>query len=190
MEYTTGKAGLRKDTAICFAYYDYRDSRLANISRIMAAFIKQLCQKRDNIPDNLLQIMRDARSPSLVGTEEYFRSLVQSFTEVFVVFDALDECPEQERQDVLGFITQMVIAPTTYRMKVFVTSRRQADIVEAFEAKRVPTLQILAENVAADIETFVCSRVEELQARKVLHINEGKLKEEVIQTLTRQAEGM
>ena len=193
LEHITAETGLRKDTAICFAYYNYRDTQLANISRIIATLVKQLCQRKYDIPDDLLQIMHDARSPSLIGSQECFLSLSESFSEVFVVLDALDECPEQERPDILGFITGVVTTPGPCRIKVFATSRREMDITEAFVKNNVPTVQILAENVAADIETFARSRVEELQSGqpgKTLHITSVVLKETIIETLATKAEGM
>jgi hypothetical protein len=193
LEHITAETGLRKDTAICFAYYNYRDSQLANVTRIIAALIKQLCQRKYDIPNNLLQIMKDARSPSLVGTQECFLSLAEGFSEVFVVLDALDECPEQNRQDIIGFITGVVTTPHPCRIKVFATSRREMDITEAFVKDHVPTVQILAENVAADIETFARSKVEELQSGKrgkTLYIDSVDLREKIIKTLATKAEGM
>jgi hypothetical protein len=67
------------------------------------------------------------------------------------------------------------------------------DIAEAFEDKRIPTIQIRAENVAADIETFARSQVEKLRAGehgKTLYITSDELKEKIIQTLAVKAEGM
>ena len=190
LEHITAEAGLRRDAAICFAYYDYRDTRLANVTRIIASLVKQLCQRKYDIPNNLLRLMHDARSPSLVGSEQYFLALAEEFSEVFVVFDALDECPEQKRQDILDFITEVVSTPHPCRMKVFATSRKETDITEAFVRSHVPTVQILAENVAADIQSFARSKVEELQAKKMLYITKDELKEQIVLTLTTKAEGM
>lgn len=134
--------------------------------------------------------MHDARSPSLVGSQQYFLPLAEGFSEVFVIFDALDECPEQKRQDILDFITEVVSTPAPCRIKVFATSRRETDIIEAFVRNHVPTVQILAENVAADIESFARSKVEELQAKKMLYVTKDELKERIVQTLTTKAEGM
>jgi hypothetical protein len=159
----------------------------------MATLVKQLCQRKHDIPSYLLQIMHDARSPSLVGSQEYFLSLAESFSEVFVVFDALDECPERKRQEILGFIVEVVTTPIPCRIKVFATSRRETDITEAFVRNHVPTVEILAENVAADIETFVRSKVEELQAGKhgkILYITKEEVKQRIIQKLAQKAEGM
>jgi hypothetical protein len=112
---------------------------------------------------------------------------------VYVVFDALDECPEQERKDVLGFITGIVTAPTSCCVKVFVTSRREMDIAKAFEDKHIPTIQIRAENVASDIETFVRSQVEKLRIGehgKTLYVTGDELKEKIVHTLAMKADGM
>lgn len=193
LEYVTAEGGLEDDAAICFAYYNYQDTQLANIWRIIAALIKQLCQKRNTIPSSLLQLMHDARSPSLAGTQEIFISLIEDFSHVYVVFDALDECPERERRDILGFVTGIVTALGPCCVKVFATSRREMDIAKAFEDKNIPTIQIGAENVAADIKTFARGQVEKLRAGqngKTLYISNDTIKERVIETLAAKADGM
>ncbi|KAF2714347.1 ankyrin, partial [Pleomassaria siparia CBS 279.74] len=193
IEDITAKNGLREDTAVCFVYYNYRDMQLKELHQIVAALLKQLCRRRNRIPYNLLQTKNDALSPALVGTQERFVSLVEDLGQVYVVFDALDECPEQERGDILGFITGIVTARIGCHVKVFVTSRNEMDIAKAFEDKHIPTIQIQAENVAADIETFARGQIEKLQAGengKTLYINSVELKEKIVQTLAMKAQGM
>ncbi|KAF5852242.1 hypothetical protein GGP41_001012, partial [Bipolaris sorokiniana] len=193
IEDITTKVELQQDTAICFAYYNYQNTQLSDISQIVAALIKQLCRKKDHIPHDLLQLKHDALSPSLVGTQDRFTSLIEDWRQVYVVFDALDECLETEREAILGFITGIVTAPTSCNVKVLVTSRKEMDIAKAFEDKRIPTIQVLAENVAMDIETFARSQVEKLRAGehgKTLYVTNDKLTERIIQTLAMKAEGM
>jgi hypothetical protein len=193
VEHITAKAGLRDDTAICFAYYNYRDTQLANVSRIIAALMKQLCRRRDRIPHSLLQIKDDALSPSSVGTQERFISLIEDLYQVYVVLDALDECPEQNREEVLRFVTGIVTTRIPCRVKVFITSRREMDIAKAFEDKHIPIVQIRAENVAADIETFARSQVEKLRTGehgKALYITSDDLKDRIVQVLAKKADGM
>lgn len=135
----------------------------------------------------------DALSPSLVGTQERFVSLIKDLSQVYVVFDALDECPEQERKDILCFVTSIVTAPTPCRVKVFVTSRREMDIAKAFEDNTIPAIQIRAENVATDIETFARSQVEKLlkgKYGKALYVTSNDLKDRIVQTLVKKADGM
>jgi hypothetical protein len=84
-------------------------------------------------------------------------SLVEELQKVYVVFDTLDKCPEQEQKAILSFITGIVAALILCYVKVFATSRREIDIAKAFKDKRILTIQIWAENVVADIETFARS---------------------------------
>jgi hypothetical protein len=145
------------------------------------------------LPLDLLQTKHDALSPYLVGTQERFLSLVEDLAQVYVVFDALDECPERERGDILGFITGIVTAKIGCQVKVFVTSRTEMDIAKAFEDKHIPTIQIQTENVTADIETFARGQIEKLLAGengKTLYITDDGLKERIAQTLASKAEGM
>jgi hypothetical protein len=145
------------------------------------------------LPRDLLQTKHDALPSSLVGTQERFVSLVEDLSQVYVVIDALDECPEQERGDILGFITGIVTAQIQCHVKVFVTSRKEMDINKAFGDKHIPTIQIQSENVTADIETFAHSQVEKLQAGKhgkTLYIADDRLREKIIRTLATKAEGM
>ena len=159
----------------------------------MTALLKQLCRRKDQLPRDLLQTQHDALPSSLVGTQQRFVSLIEDLRQVYVVFDALDECPEQERRDILGFTTGIVTAQVRCHVKVFVTSRNEMDIAKAFGDKHIPTIQIQTENVTADIETFARSQVEKLQAGehgKTLYVTNDKLKEKIIQTLATKAEGM
>jgi hypothetical protein len=186
IEDITARIGLQGDATLYFVYYNYRNAQLSDLSQIIAALVQQLCRKKDRIPRDLLQVKHEGLSPSLAGTQDRFVSLVEELQKVYVVFDAIDECPEQEREAILGFITGIVAASILCHVKVFATSRREMDIAEAFEDKRIPTIQIRAENVAADIETFARAR----EHGKRLYITSDELKEKIIQTLAVKAEAM
>lgn len=193
IEDITTKIGLREDAAFCFAYYNYRDTQLKELHQIVAALLKQLCRRKDHLPRDLLQTKQDALPSSLVGTQERFTSFIEDLSQLYVVFDALDECPEQEREGILGFITGIVTAQVRCHIKVFVTSRNEMDIAKAFGDRHIPTIQIQTENVTADIETFARSQVHKLQAGehgKTLYITKDELKEKIIRTLATKAEGM
>ena len=182
-----------ENVAICFAYYNYRIPELQDPSQITAAFIKQLCRKRDTIPYWLLKFKYDSLSPSTACKQESFIKLAEDldFKEVYVVIDALDECPERERHHVIRFITEVISCLRC--AKIFVTSRRESDIVRAFEESSTPTIQIKTESVAADIEGFVQSEVKKLRNGyhgKKLYVTDDILEAKIIHTLTEKADGM
>jgi ankyrin repeat domain-containing protein 50 len=183
---------LDENIAVCFAYYNYRTPEKQDPSQIAAALIKQLYRKRDVIPPWLFKFKHDSLSPSTASKQELFIKLTEDLEfKVFVVIDALDECPGRERHHIIRFITEVMKALRC--AKIFVTSRRESDIVRAFEDSSTPTIQIKAENVAADIKSFVQSEVKKLRKGfygKKLHLTSDDLEARIIQTLTEKAEGM
>lgn len=67
------------------------------------------------------------------------------------------------------------------------------DIAKAFEDRKIPTIQIQAENVAIDIETFARSRVEKLRKGehgKTLYVTSADLTQTIVRTLAKKADGM
>lgn len=138
--------------------------------------------------------MKDGYEATLAGTLESFVSLIKDLSEVYLVFDALDECPKEGRGEVLGFINDVLSQKDiSCHVKIFVTSRRENDIAEAFRQHNRPTIYIQAERVAADIKTYVRSQVEIFREGKNgrrLYIDSDELKENIVQTLTEKAEGM
>ena len=87
----------------------------------------------------------------------------------------------------------MKVIKTLSRAKVFITSRKETDIAEAFEGEKTPIIYIEAENVTADIELFVSAEVKRLRQGyngKRLYLGSDALEEKIIRTLTGKAEGM
>ena len=111
--------------------------------------------------------------------------------EVYIIIDALDECLEKDRPEMIRLLTEvMAHLPCA---KVFITSRREGDIERAFAELRTPTIQIQAENVKADIQSFAESEVRKLRRGyhgKKLFISRDDLEEKIIRSLTEKAEGM
>jgi ankyrin repeat domain-containing protein 50 len=190
LEHITTEFAMRDKVGISFAYYNYRKPELGDPRLIIGALIKQLCQKNDSIPLELLNLMHDSHSKATASNPDSFISLAESFKEVFIVLDALDECPGHERHRIIGFINKIVAELQC--AKVFITSRREADLLEAFEGK-TSTIQIEARSVAADIALHVRDEVTKLRDGyngKRLHLTSNKLQEKIIDTLVSKADGM
>jgi hypothetical protein len=150
-----------------------------------------MCRKVDSIPSEMLKSKRDALLPSFGVLQGMFQSLAKSFQEVFLMVDALDECSADDRQHIIGFLTNLV--DTLPNIKVFVTSRKESDIAQAFEDSKTPTIKIEAQNVAEDVSSYVRAEVKRLRQGyngKKLHIVSDALEETIIKTLSQKAEGM
>ena len=137
--------------------------------------------------------MNEGLTSSSIATQEKLASLLEEYTQAFLVFDALDECQEEERESLLRFITEIITLQLPCIVKIFATSRKEMDIAKAFEVERVPTVSIRAESVATDIQTFARGQVEKLRAGKhgkTLYVKSDELAEDIIKTLTTKADGM
>lgn len=99
--------------------------------------------------------------------------------------DALDEC--EDREHFLPFITGLI---QEFKFKIFLTSRREKDIVTAFTKGNFPTIQIEATKVNADIAAFVHSQIEIRTGKDNLCEIDEALKNKIEETLVSQSNGM
>ncbi|KAH0544336.1 hypothetical protein FGG08_001477 [Glutinoglossum americanum] len=191
LEHITTHHSFNDKVGVAFAYCKYNSPDPQHQpSQIVSAFIKQLCWKKEKIPQSLLDFYHkydgDARTPAFDKYKENFLHLAESYDRIFLVIDALDECQQDPREKVIDFICEL--ANDFPCARVFVTSRMENDIAEAF--MKTPTIQIEARNVAEDINAFVSDRVGQLVKTKKLRLRDHALQERIIQTLVSRAEGM
>jgi ankyrin repeat domain-containing protein 50 len=191
LEHVTTERAMYKDVGIGFVYYNYQSTEMRDASRIIVALIKQLCRKKDVVPPAFLKVKQDAMDPSQLGNQESFITVASEFREVVVIIDALDECPKDARNRILGFLSGVV--NNLPCAKVFVTSRRERDIEEAFMKLKTPIIEIEAESVAADISSYVKSEIKRLRDGydgKRLYLKNDTLEMTIVRTLTEKADGM
>jgi ankyrin repeat domain-containing protein 50 len=150
VEYVTIQRAVREEVGICFAYYDYRSPETHDLSQIIPALVKQLYRKKDTIPAGYLRIKQDSLHPSTLGNHDSFVTIAKKFKQIFLIIDGLDECPREKRHLVLGFISQVLDSLPC--AKIFITSRREQDISEAFRKLTTPIIEVKAESVAEDIK--------------------------------------
>ncbi len=106
-----------------------------------------------------------------------------------IVLDALDECVEETRSDLLEALTE-ILQRSVNLVKIFVSSRNDHDIV--CQLTGYPNLKIQAHENHEDIVKFVHSEVEHLMRTKKSTLGKisTTLKQRVIQELCDGAQGM
>ena len=116
--------------------------------------------------------------------------LGDSFTEVLIVIDGLDEIHEieKQREQMIKLVTDL--ADHLPCAKIFVTSRMETDIRDAFHHSKASTIRINADNVTSDINAYVIGEVDRLIAEKKLKLQHAGLRDKIVQKLTEQADGM
>jgi hypothetical protein len=202
LEHIISKHVLNDKVGVAFAYFKYDSPARQQPSRVVSTFIKQLCWKKEQIPQHLLDFYRaydrDARIPTFDMYKDNFFRLTKYFDQIFVIIDALDEVNQDEQDGILNReqIMNFLFDLTSGRIgdlpfvKVFVTSRRETDIANAFALHQTSTILIDAKNVTEDINTYVNDRVQDLVKMKKLKLEKHTLKEKIVQMLVANAEGM
>jgi Asp-tRNA(Asn)/Glu-tRNA(Gln) amidotransferase C subunit len=140
--------------AFAYFYFTFSETRKQSYSACLCSMITQL--SRGHSAHALLhstwsQTKRDR--PSIQLLEDVLSDLLKEADTPYLVVDALDECSEEEREQVLeGFkrITQAV--PKT---RLLMTSRREIDIEDLMTSWCKTWLRITEAAVNEDIEIFI-----------------------------------
>lgn len=75
-------------------------------------------------------------------------------------------------------------------VQVFVTSRKEDDIINMFHQLKASKIEIEAKNNAADIEIYVRGKVETLISQGELKLQDRSLHDKIVQELIGKANGM
>jgi hypothetical protein len=122
---------------------------------------------------------------------ETFTYAIEQFKRVYLLFDALDECEDRERwlmPLLVNLVKRYMNQSLQVDVKIFVTSRRQEDIVRAF--KQIPTIEIRANDVGDDIKTYVNYEIHQRMQKGTIELRDGYLVERIIDVLSSRADGM
>lgn len=149
------------DTGVTYIFCNYKSEVGINTSYYLAALLKQLVQSRStlNEPISTLyeQHTRRGTRPSLQEISAALQAVLKSFSAVYIVIDALDECPNNDgTRNQLLTILRSIQRQTDLRLMV--TSRFIPDIEAEF--KLIPKLEIRASD--ADVKRFIRGQIHRL----------------------------
>ncbi|EMC97141.1 hypothetical protein BAUCODRAFT_106474 [Baudoinia panamericana UAMH 10762] len=141
-------------------YFSFSDDRKQSYENLLRSLIAQLGWKEPGL--SMLRQAYDKQNRSVPGVDELERILsssVSAFDDVFVLLDALDECPESGdlRQDMLVKVEKITQEST--RIKIFATSRESGDIRDSMDTIRAKRIDIATSAVDADIRQYVTSQL-------------------------------
>lgn len=196
IEHLSALYQLSADTGIIFIYCNYKEPRTT--MEYMRLALKQLCQTIPSLPFELQEIYkrhyRNDSHPRYDELRTTFLAVVQQFGRIFFVLDALDECALDQRKDWCKFILSITnttaAGPSQGIIKLFIMSRKESDIKQAFQQRSVPTIEIEAAKVKRDIEAYVKAQLELRLQNHSLKLGDMALKNKILSVLTRNAGGM
>ena len=188
------------NTAVVYWYFTFRDSASQNVDQCLRSLITNLCSKRADTPKALQEAYEQSNngqlSPSTRSLMKILDAAIEGFENVYILFDALDECPksgkqqEHERDDLMDHIHE-ICRWNKECLHMLTTSRREIDIEQSLaslskELENFHEISVHGTMVEEDIRKYI------RQSVKTRQFSNWKqdLKEEVETKLATQANGM
>jgi hypothetical protein len=176
------------DASHAFFYFSFSDDRKQSDGDLLRSLVAQIGWREPGL-SMLRRAYEDAKR-SVPGPDELEAILlacVRSCSKVYLLVDALDECPElnQTLQSVLERLERLTRdAPN---LRVFATSRELDKIRMSMQALPAEPLRVMTRAVDADIQVYVAKEVSRDRSL-------GKLKPEmrslIESSIASQADGM
>jgi hypothetical protein len=145
-----------------YFYFDFNDAQKQNPELMLRSLLFQLLQRSVTIPKGVDALFSSCdnrqRQPSLHALLEVLLQVMQQFTHVYIVLDALDECTQRpELMDVLETVAGWQLD----NMHSLITSRKERDIESSLESyvKEEDTICFQRDVVDKDIQRYVQQRL-------------------------------
>jgi hypothetical protein len=169
------------DVAVACIYCNYKEQIAQTVSNLIASLVRQLVQDRSVISDGIKTLYElhhyRGTHPTLDELTEALESEIRTYSKVFVIVDALDECPEDgTRANLLGELQSL-----TGTVNLLVTSRGLSSIARQFEG--ASRLDIRATD--GDVRRYIEGRIASVPRR---HLK--ALREEIVAQVIEKAQGM
>ena len=165
-------------------------------ANILRSFVKQLAvsPEKDAIHHSLTQIYHqkaesgfNSKELSFEESEAVLGQMIGTYqyATTTLVVDALDECHESLRRELIEAFDRLIDKSTN--LKILVSSRRNADIMLVLERKT--SVGISATDNQNDISKFVADKIEKNKKDRLTPIKK-EVQEQIIETLLAKSEGM
>lgn len=182
---------------ILYFYFDFSNGQKQTLENAIRALTSQLYHiSPTNVGNPLEKVfashMNGQQQASLESLLTAFQHMSQQAGELWIVLDALDECPnkQQQRQELLGWIHDFHTGSSN--VHILVTSRPEPDIKFAIEEKWLCAIDVVtleSDLVQQDISSYVHWEVKE-GSRLVRWHGRDDIQKNIKDVLVEKAHGM
>jgi hypothetical protein len=141
-----------EESCVAFLYCSYRRRQEQSAEALLAMLLRQLAEQCASIPESMKTLYTShVEKKTRPSPEEIFKALsivTGSQGRVFLVVDALDECSDETRRELLAKLQEL---QTKSKASLLITSRRIDDIERQFAGD--PQLEIRASE--EDVEKYI-----------------------------------
>lgn len=183
----------KPNLAIAYFYFDFNEPEKQNATSFVTTLIAQLCNHVVDLPEKLKELYKACNNGSGVATLDALQAalfaVAEKFGDVFIVADALDECPKNGnlREELLELIKDMNTRSLS-NIHLLVTSRPESDIEELLKSlSTTRVIPIQGSPIDADIKSYICNEISSDSKLKKFPIEEQK---KIEKRLIEGADGM
>jgi hypothetical protein len=150
-----------KGIGIAYLYCNFQRQHEQKIDDLLASLLKQLAESQLSLPGSVKDLYDRHKTkrtrPSLKEVSETLYTITKSYSRVFIIIDALDECQvcDSSRPKLLSNIFDLQAGT---RANIFATSRFIPEISEKFS--KAMRLEIRASN--QDVQTYLDGHMSQL----------------------------
>ena len=176
------------NVGIAFFYFSFNDQSKQDESGMLRALLLQLSHQLRNGPADLAQLhdRYTAGIPPSSVLLDYLRRIVERFSNVYIMLDALDESPLNGRRKYVLDALEVMRIWGVKSLHLFVTSRNESDIRESLDHSLVQEVNVHNGEMDRDINNFVSSRLD--KDRRLLKLR--PYRDKIQESLAARAKGM
>ena len=147
---------MHQSDAIAYIYFDFKNQEVQTGDNVVRTLLKQLLLPSDLIPPDLEKVYDDCYSRQKVPEEGIFYrqllSMATTFSSVYVMLDALDECSSGALEDLIVLIRKL----KGHGLKVFCTFR--PNLIDLGERLDIPSIQSIGAH-DEDVRNYLSIRL-------------------------------
>lgn len=177
-----------QDSAVLCVFLNHADQQRQTSTDLVASILEQLVRTK-GVTGEIRALyqrhqMRNTR-PGLAEFSKLLHLMIEESTKVFIIIDALDECPETTRRAFVGEVHKL-----RSRAHVLITSRPASAIAYAHDLELHDAIHLEIQALNSDLEMYIRDKTQQDPdlARYLEH--DLALQEEVVTTIVNNARGM
>ncbi|CZR60767.1 uncharacterized protein PAC_10663 [Phialocephala subalpina] len=188
--------GSNPNVAIAYWYFSFSDQKKQSVHEMLRSLTKQLLCCRPDTPKavtDLRSYQDRGHTPDLARLVSALLATIGGFPKVYIVIDALDECPisDHQRGDLLDSLIS-ILKDCSSCVHMLCTSRPELDIAAAFKDLKYPSTRVdfdLASRQKA-VNWGIRIYIDDTLARHPCQTWPENIKREVRDGLIEKADGM
>jgi hypothetical protein len=142
---------------VAYVYFNFWQQSEQSVEALLASLLKQLTQRQPQMPDKLRKLFdqhqKKVTRPSLDEILDVLHLVISELSRVFIVVDALDECPTTNRCRA-AFLTGL-LELRKHGANVLATSRSIPEITEKFDLDTWLEIRARDEDVAKFVDAQI-----------------------------------